>query len=272
MPHIELSTGTVNYREQGNGPPLVLLHANPGDSRDYEAVLPALAQRHRVIALDWPGYGASAMPADPALCDALFFHGVLREFLQRMNLRDAILLGNSLGGNAAARLALSDPDRVRALALVSPGGFTAHNAVTRAFCALQGSRWALSPRLWASLYLRKKTPVTAAMLARAAGEQSSPAALALNRAVWRSFAQPAHDLRSVASGIRVPVLLLCGRQDPAIPAHKDGRIAARCLPQAQFEVMPCGHAPFAELPELFLQRVLPWLDALPRAAGSGAPA
>ena len=272
MPSLTLSTGALHYREQGSGPPLMLLHANPGDSRDYEAVMPALAQRHRVIALDWPGYGASAMPPAPETRDALYFNSVLREFVQRLDLQGTVLIGNSLGGNAAARLAISDPQLVRALVLVSPGGFTAHNIVTRAFCALQGSRWALSPRLWARLYLRRKTPVTTAMLERAGNEQSSPAALALNRAVWRSFAQPAHDLRGVASGIRVPVLLLCGRQDPAIPAHKDGRIAARCLPQAQFEVMPCGHAPFAELPELFLQRVLPWLDALPRAGGSGAPA
>lgn len=48
----------------GEGPPLLLLHANPGDHRDYDAVIPALAARFRVIALDWPGYGAS-MPPSP---------------------------------------------------------------------------------------------------------------------------------------------------------------------------------------------------------------
>ncbi len=40
-------------------PPLLLLHANPGDSRDYEAVLPAFSRAFRTIAVDWPGYGCS---------------------------------------------------------------------------------------------------------------------------------------------------------------------------------------------------------------------
>lgn len=272
MPQLQLSSGVVHYRDEGSGPPLVLLHANPGDSRDYAAVMPALAQRHRVIALDWPGYGASAMPSAPETRDAMFFHGVLREFLQRLALPPCVIIGNSLGGNAAARLALSDPALVRALVLVAPGGFTPHNVVTRAFCRLQGSRWALPPRLWARLYLRRRSAVTDAMLERAGGEQSQPACLALNRAVWRSFARPEHDLRATAGEIRVAVLLMFGRDDPAIPAHKDGRVAARCLPQARVEVMPCGHAPFAELPEAFLARVQAFWGALPSAVGSGAPA
>ncbi len=59
MPSINLSTGTVNYSEHGAGVPLVLLHANPGDSQDFEAVIPALAKQYRVLALDWPGNGQS---------------------------------------------------------------------------------------------------------------------------------------------------------------------------------------------------------------------
>ena len=65
MPELQLSTGRVHYTESGAGTPLLLLHANPGDSRDFDPVIPALAQRHRVLALDWPGYGRSQMPAAP---------------------------------------------------------------------------------------------------------------------------------------------------------------------------------------------------------------
>ena len=55
MPEIQLSCGTVHYSESGAGTPMLLLHANPGDARDFEAVIPALSQRYRVIAMDWPG-------------------------------------------------------------------------------------------------------------------------------------------------------------------------------------------------------------------------
>jgi pimeloyl-ACP methyl ester carboxylesterase len=259
MPTIALSTGTVHYLEQGHGEPLILLHANPGDSRDFEAVMPTLAGHFRVLALDWPGYGGSAVPARPQGCDALFFYRVLREFIDAMGLAQVGLIGNSLGGNAAARLAIESPERVRQLVLVSPGGFTAHTFVTRAFCRLQGSGLSLSPRLWASLYLRRRTPTTRAMLARAATEQSEPPRRAVNRAVWRSFAEPAHDLRARAGRVQAPALLIFGRHDPAIPASKDGVQAARSMPKALGVTMPCGHAPFAEMPEQFLAEVLPFL-------------
>ena len=270
MPEIQLSCGTVHYSESGAGTPMLLLHANPGDARDFEAVIPALSQRYRVIAVDWPGYGRSQMPAKPETRGALFFYDVLREFVEALQLPPAIVLGNSLGGNAAARRAIDRPDRVKALVLVAPGGFTPHNFITRTFCAWMGSRWSMSPRLWASLYLRKRTPLVRKMLDRASGPQSEPERLVLNRAVWRSFAEPRHDLRPVASSIAVPTLLLFGQHDPAIPARKDGRVAAGLIPGARFFAMPCGHASFAELPELFLQRLLAFLDSA--AGDSGVPA
>lgn len=201
------------------------------------------------------------MPAYPEKRGAHFFDEVLREFLMVLGLSQVTLIGNSLGGHAAARLAVTDPDRVRALVLVSPGGFTAHNLMTRAFCRLQGSRFALPPRWWASLYLRRRTRTTGDMMQRAATVQSSRSGLLLNRSVWRSFAQPEHDLRRAASAIKVPTLLMFGQQDPAIPAHKDGKQAARCMPAAQFITLPCGHAPFAEMPEQFLAHVVPFLKA-----------
>jgi pimeloyl-ACP methyl ester carboxylesterase len=58
-----------------------------------------------------------------------------------------LIIGNSLGGNVAARLAIESRAKVRGLVLVSPGGFTPHNPITRAFCRLQGSRFALPAAL-----------------------------------------------------------------------------------------------------------------------------
>jgi pimeloyl-ACP methyl ester carboxylesterase len=261
MPTVQLSSGSIHYLEQGQGVPLVLLAANPGDARDFEAVMPALARHYRVLALDWPGYGKSDIPEQPESWSALHYYSALCEFITMLNLPPALFIGNSVGGNAAARLAIESPERVRGLVLVAPGGFTPHNFVTRALCRLMGSRFALSPRLWASLYLRKRTPTVLAMIGRAGNEQSEPQRLALNRAIWSSFSEPRHDLRRTAGKISAPTLLLFGKQDPAIPAHKDGRIAMRCLPRAKFITMPCGHASYAELPEEFLAEVLPFLDA-----------
>lgn len=259
MPTVNLPCGAVHYAEFGQGVPLILLHANPGDSLDFEAVIPELAQRYRVLALDWPGYGLSAVPDQLGMVSARYFCNVLREFLKAMALPPALFVGNSPGGTAAARLAMESPESVRGLVLVSPGGFTPHNFITRAFCRLQSSRFAFSPRFFAGCYLKRRTPTVKAMLERAATSQATAARIALNRAVWRSFTEPEHDLRHSAHSIKAPTLLLFGKHDPVIPAKKDGTVAAQSIRGAPLVVMSSGHAPFAEIPEAFLAETLPFL-------------
>lgn len=251
MPSIALSTGKIHYLEQGQGVPLALLHANPGESLDFAAVLPALSQHYRALALDWPGYGQSEMPQRPERADVLRYCHTLREWLSALSLPAAIFIGNSIGGNAAARLASEMPESVLGLVLVAPGGFTPHSFLTRTFCRWQGSRFAFSPYRFAKLYLKQRTATIAARLERAATIQATVGCLTLNRAMWRSFGSPANDLRPLVERIHAPTMLLFGARDPVIPANKDGTVAARCIPSARVVVLPCGHASFAEVPELF---------------------
>jgi pimeloyl-ACP methyl ester carboxylesterase len=266
MPIVTLSSGELHYIEYGRGVPLVLLHANPGDSRDFDAIMPALAQHYRVLALDWPGYGASAMPPAGTVMNARILYDAFCEFLAALALPPALIIGNSLGGNVAARLAIESRAKVRGLVLVSPGGFTPHNFITQAFCQLQGSRFALPPRMFARWYLKHRTPTVRAMLERAATSQATAPSLAVNRSVWRGFIEAEHDLRQRATLIATPTLLVFGARDPVISARQDGRLAASLIRGAKLVVMPAGHAPFAEVPDQFLAEVLPFLQ---RCAGEG---
>jgi pimeloyl-ACP methyl ester carboxylesterase len=194
----------------------------------------------------------------------MLFARLLQEALDALALPAALLIGNSVGGYAAARLAIDRPERVRGLVLVSPGGFTPHNFISRLFCRIKGSEWvtAHSNRAFAALYLRRRTPVVRDMLERAAGEQRRADAVAVNAAVWRSFIEPEHDLRQRAATIQAPTLVVSGRLDPVIPAGKDGRIAAASIPGARQVVLETGHAPFAEDPQAFLAAVEPFLDGV----------
>jgi pimeloyl-ACP methyl ester carboxylesterase len=264
MPIVTLPSGELHYVDSGRGVPLVLLHANPGDSRDFEAIMPALAQHYRVLALDWPGYGASATPPAGTPVNARFFYDVFCQFLAALALPPALIIGNSLGGNVAARLAIESRAKVRGLVLVSPGGFTLHNPITRTFCRLQGSRFAPSPRAFAGWYLKHRTPTVRAMLERAATSQAAAPSLAINRSVWRGFIEAEHDLRQRATLIAAPTLLVFGARDPVISARRDGRLAASLIRGAKLVVMPAGHAPFAEVPAEFLAEVLPFLERCAR--------
>jgi pimeloyl-ACP methyl ester carboxylesterase len=259
MPFLVLSSGQVHFSDEGVGPPVVLLHANPGDSRDFSAVIPTLAKSYRVVCLDWPGYGSSAVPERPDAIDVLYFYRLLLEFIAKLALPPAVFIGNSLGGNAAARLAVEHPKLVRGLILVSPGGFTSPSLVTRSFCKLQGSALSLPPGWFAALYLKRSTPAVKSMLLRARTEQSSPPRVAISRALWRSFGQGENDLRDLSRAISVSTLLVFGKRDPVISARRDGENAARAIAGSRLITLDCGHAPFAEDPAGFLSEVLPFI-------------
>jgi pimeloyl-ACP methyl ester carboxylesterase len=261
--------GSIAWERLGAapGPPIVLLHANPGDRRDFAAVAPVLAETHTVVAVDWPGYGASPAPTNPAATTAMAYAAALAELAVALTWQGALLIGNSVGGYAAVRLALAAPERVGALVLVDPGGFTAHGPLSTAFCALKGSEWitrAIAGR-FARTTLRGRNPVTQAMIARAVAGRRDPARVAVEAAIWRSFTHPDHDLRPIAAGLRQPTLLVWGKHDPVLPPHRDGRAARAAIGHARYVELDTGHSPFAESPEAFLAAVQPFLADVAQA-------
>jgi pimeloyl-ACP methyl ester carboxylesterase len=265
---VPTALGPVAVRMRGGGPLLVALHANPGDGRDYDAVLEPLARRYLAAVVDWPGFGAS-QARDPEAVTAPALAGALDEVLdalmERAGQRSAVLVGNSVGGYAAVCQALCRPERVRGMVLIAPGGFTRTSILTRAFCRMQGNS-RIAGRLVGTLataYTRRRTPASRAALRRARAVRDDGQRLAVYCAIWRSFADPAHDLRERVGRLRVPVLLTWGRADPVLPWFADGRRAARLIPAARVCTFACGHEPHAEVPEQWLAAVVPFLDALP---------
>jgi 3-oxoadipate enol-lactonase len=100
----------------GDGPPLALLHPGVGDSRIWDPVLPALAQRYRVIRYDARGFGQSPAPtANFSLLPDLV------AVLDHYDIGRAAIVGCSQGGGTALGLALAQPQRVPGLVLLCPG-------------------------------------------------------------------------------------------------------------------------------------------------------
>ncbi|PPE73618.1 alpha/beta hydrolase [Solimonas fluminis] len=265
MKQVQTRVGPLAYAEQGSGLPLVLLHSAGHDHHDFDAILPSLAERHRVIALDWPGFGESPAPQPPASLSASLVGEVLEDAVAALGLERAVFLGNSVGGMAAARLAARQPQRVRGLVLVSSGGFTPMNAVTRAFCRVQGREWVRrhTGRWFARAYLRRRNSHTAAILQRFDATHARPATLAAHAALWRSFAEDASSVIEQARGIRCPTLLAWGRHDPVSRRGVEGRCAREAIAGARYVEFDTGHMPFAEDPPAFLRELLPFLEGLP---------
>lgn len=255
--------GPVVVHEAGAGAPLVLLHAIGHDHRDFDAIVPRLAARHRLLAVDWPGHGDSPMPAAPESVRATDFADALEDLVAELGLENAAYLGNSVGGFAAARLAARAPHRVATLVLVDPGGFGELGWIDRAFCRVKGTetvtRW-----VWNAFpehYLRIRNDPVRQILDRVRTAES-PAAVRLHAAVWRSFLDPAHDLRAEAPSIRARTLVAWGEGDPVLPV-RDGERAAELVPGARLVRFPTGHMPFAEAPAAFLAALEPFLAGAP---------
>jgi pimeloyl-ACP methyl ester carboxylesterase len=121
----------THYLEAGEGRTVVLLHSGEfGGCAEisWEFLLPKLASRYRVLAPDWLGFGRTDKIHDFTLGQARRLTH-LRRFLELMCVEDAYFAGNSMGGSLFARGLSADPQAwpLRALALVSAGGFSPDN-------------------------------------------------------------------------------------------------------------------------------------------------
>src|SRR5215210_7305924 len=118
--NVEIVGLTIRYLAAGEGPPLVLLHGAGDNALDWRWVMPSLAATHRVYAPDLPGSPDSARPA--ADYSPVYFERFVVGFLDALGIESAAVVGNSLGGLIALRVALSEPARVTALVLVDSAG------------------------------------------------------------------------------------------------------------------------------------------------------
>jgi abhydrolase domain-containing protein 6 len=112
----------IHYYTGGDGPPVVLVHGFASRGEDWASFLPTLARHHRVYALDLLGYGGSDKPKDAGYSIALETE-VVRGFLDSLHLARADLVGVSMGGWIALKLAAEQPERVRKLVLIDSAGF-----------------------------------------------------------------------------------------------------------------------------------------------------
>ena len=133
---------TIFYREAGpkNTPPILLLHGLPSSSRMFDPLLARLADKYRLIAPDYPGFGHSDWP-DPKQFDYTFDHiaRVIDDFSQVLGLSRYTLYMQDYGGPVGFRMALAHPERVEALIVQDA---VAHNEGL-------GVNWATRRAFWA---------------------------------------------------------------------------------------------------------------------------
>src|SRR3954469_20664685 len=106
---IRTSFGEIACSVRGDGPPMLLLPANGHDRHAFDAVLPELSRHFRTVAVDWPAMGDSPAPTTDTPASAPMMADLLEELVAALALGPVILVGNSIGGFAAVRLAARRP-------------------------------------------------------------------------------------------------------------------------------------------------------------------
>jgi 2-hydroxymuconate-semialdehyde hydrolase len=107
----------IHYVDEGQGPPLVLIHGLGGQTYNFRYNIPVLSQRLRVVALDLKGFGYSERPDDSDYSLSAQAR-LVGEFMDRLDISRAAVLGHSMGGAIALRLAANSPQKVARLILV----------------------------------------------------------------------------------------------------------------------------------------------------------
>jgi pimeloyl-ACP methyl ester carboxylesterase len=262
----------LHVAEAGEGPALVLLHGLSATHYNWEHTIPAFAGRWRVIAPDLPGHGRSAKPDAPYTID--FYAGVIRSLGRTLGIREAVVMGNSLGGQIAVELALAYPAWTRALVLAAPaGGFSS---------ALRPVGWMIGTAARPAI-LRAVLPRT---LARSFYDHASPDYEARRRILAERLAHEdfPHFARAVARSVAgaiaagdqpiarltQPTLLVWG-EDDAIVGLSGSRRMVDAVPHARLHVLRrCGHLPMLEHAAHFNEIVREFLRTVEAAPPAGA--
>jgi haloalkane dehalogenase len=116
---IALTEGDMHYVDEGSGPPILFVHGTPTNSYEYRHLIAALSKRFRCIAPDHLGFGESSRPQSFAYTPEAHA-AVLKEFVERLDLRGLTLVVHDFGGPIGLPLAVqSEECRVRRVVLMN---------------------------------------------------------------------------------------------------------------------------------------------------------
>jgi pimeloyl-ACP methyl ester carboxylesterase len=259
--------------EDTTGPPLLFVHGLSGLWQNWLLNLPAFMGAHRCIAPDLPGFGASEMPRDEISIQG--YARTLDRLCDRLGIESPIVVGNSMGGFAAAELALSFPTRVERLVLVSAAGLSIE--YQRRQPLLFGAR--LFTTVMARTGARASEPVVRRPRLRRLFLQgvvryperlSAPLAWELVQGAEKPGfigaleALMGYSFRDRLADIEVPTLIVWGHNDLLVPVGDAERYERLIGPNARSVIFEdTGHVPMIERPNRFNELLARFIAASP---------
>jgi pimeloyl-ACP methyl ester carboxylesterase len=234
----------TTYHVAGSGEQVVLVHGLAGSGRWWQRNVQALAAQHRAYLVDLPRFGVMHGRGRFVLAEAAAW---LLEWMRRVGLDRAHLIGHSMGGLIAIRLAARRPDAVRRLVLVAPAGIPSERSVAGLTLPMLRAGLRSKPRFF---------PLLAYDAVRAGP-----------RTLWRAANEiVSEDVREDLTAIQSPTLIVMGQHDALVPPIV-GRVLEENIADARLLVLKhAGHVVMFDQPDAFNHALLPFL------AGASIPA
>jgi pimeloyl-ACP methyl ester carboxylesterase len=262
----------LNYVEAGKGTPLLFLHGLGGSWKDWADNLPAFASTHRVVAIDFPGFGDSGQPEMEYSIEILT--NILEKFLEERKLGGVHLVGHSMGGLIALNLAARPNSRVKKLVVSDAVGigdkaeFLSY-AMARKIMGPE-SRWESVEgvlrdefRSMIESFIKGQKPKTAREFFESLPKVpiTGKPLLPMTPGVQMAASIIDFDLRPKLGSVRQPTLILWGAKDPVAPAQ-DAFFLQKEIRNSTLVLFPnSGHSPMMEQPLLFNEEVRRFLQA-----------
>ncbi len=272
---VTLSDGAqMHYLARGeSGDPVILIHGLMSSAYEWRKNIDALAQAHRVYAIDLVGFGFSSRVSERRY-SLQYFAQCVREFMDAQGLARASLVGHSLGGAVALQVAFDYPARTDRLVLLAPAiylvkyvkpiryaarvPYLPRTLMTLVICNPRAHRVSLRNALGKEGRVDEESLSIRVRASRVRGTMDALLAMATS--------PHAADLQLNLGEVRAPTLVIWGDGDLAVPV-RHGKRLVRELPQAELLILEgAGHLPNEEFPEVVNRAMTEFLgsDGTPR--------
>jgi len=255
----------LNYELTGSGPTIALTHGIGGTGEDFAPIVPALAERYRVLTWDVRGFGRSGRP--PEGYSITRFAADLAGLLDHVDAEKAVIMGTSMGGTITQRFILDYPEKTLAAVIMSTSSQVNEAGRQRWFDQADTIE-----REGMAAWVRRSRPPeqTDEYLAQHPEVLEAEERRIRNNPDARVYAQVAravadYDYTEELKSVRIPTLVLVGSQDKQTPPG-GSVIISRAIPGAELHIIEGpGHTLYREAPETVVELVTAFLDrALPR--------
>ncbi len=233
----------INYEVFGlkNTNPILILHGWKRNLKDWKSIATDLSKKNKVVLVDLPGFGASSLPKKK-IFDTYDYAGLIGNFIDKLNLKNTILIGHSFGGKISIVIT-SQNNLIKKSILVDPSGITNKTLITSLKIGLF--------KILKPLIKILPKPIRNNLINLFTSEDYKNAG-DLKESFKKIVVQ---DVSSDAKKITVPTMIIWGENDKEVPISSAKKLKSLIKNSSIRIVWKAGHHPHLEKPEKFLEIV-----------------